>query len=109
MSVPIHAEPPPLRQDASGAVRIGDSRVLLELVIRTFQDGATPEAIAQRYPTTRLSDVYSVIGYYLRHREEIDAYLAERERLGDKIWERIQQRQGDLGELRQRLLEQSEA
>src|SRR5262245_54690550 len=44
-TVPFTAqsEAPPLREDSSGAVRIGQSRVLLELVIRAFQDGATPE------------------------------------------------------------------
>ena len=30
----------PLRQDGSGALRVGETRVLLELVIQAFQDGA---------------------------------------------------------------------
>jgi hypothetical protein len=30
-------------------VRVGATRVLAELVIRAFQDGSTPEVIAQRY------------------------------------------------------------
>jgi len=37
--------------------------VLVELVIQAFQDGATPEAIVQRYPTTTLADIYAVIAY----------------------------------------------
>ena len=65
MSVVIETEAPPLQQDATGALRIGASRVLLELVIQAFQDGATPETIVQRYPTTTLSDIYAVIAYYL--------------------------------------------
>jgi len=109
MTVTIHAETPPLRQDSAGALRIGDSRVLLELVIRAFQDGATPEAIVQRYPATSLSDVYSVIGYYLRHSDEIGRYLVERERLAAEVRQRIENRQGDLSELRQRLLARSGA
>ena len=64
----IPADTPPLRQEGSGAVRIGNTRVLLELVIRAFEDGATPEAIVQRYPTTTLADIYAVVAYYLRHR-----------------------------------------
>ena len=51
VSIVVQNETPPLRLDSSGALRIGQSRVLLELVIRAFQDGATPEAIFQRYPT----------------------------------------------------------
>jgi uncharacterized protein (DUF433 family) len=104
MSITIHAEAPPLRQEASGAVRVGDSRVLLELVIRAFQDGATPEAIVQRYPTTKLEDVYAVVTYYLRHRAEVEQYLAERERAAEATRQRIEARQGDLAEVRQRIL-----
>ena len=47
MTFTVQAEAPPLREDASGALRVGASRVLLELVIRAFQDGATPETIVQ--------------------------------------------------------------
>ena len=104
MSVMIQTEAPPLRQDSTGALRIGTSRVLLELVIQAFQDGATPETIVQRYPTTSLSDIYAVIAYYLRHREEVEDYLTERENRASDIRRRIESRQGDLGELRQRLL-----
>lgn len=102
--IAIRSETPPLRPDGTGAIRIGSSRVLLELVIRAFQDGATPEAIAQRYPTASLSDIYSVIGYYLHHTDEIDTYLAERARLADEVKRDLDQHQGDLAELRQRLL-----
>jgi hypothetical protein len=48
MGIILQSEAPPLQRDASGALRVGHSRVLVELVIRAFQDGATPEAIAQR-------------------------------------------------------------
>src|SRR2546423_1099129 len=104
MSIPIRTDVPPLRQDSSGALRVGSSRVLLELVIRAFQDGATPEAIVQRYSTTTLADVYAVIAYYLRHREDIEGYLVERENRAAEVWQRIEAQQGDLGELRRRLL-----
>ncbi|HZY87718.1 MAG TPA: DUF433 domain-containing protein, partial [Gemmataceae bacterium] len=64
----LGAEPPPLREEASGAVRVGESRVLLELVVRAFQDGAPAEVLVQRYPTLTLADVYGAIAFYLRHR-----------------------------------------
>ena len=72
MAITIQTEAPPLRQDASGALRVGNSHVLFEVVIRAFQDGATPETIAQRYPTAALADIYAVIAYYLRHRKDIE-------------------------------------
>lgn len=104
MSVVIQTEAPPLRQDSSGALRVGMSRVLLELVIRAFQDGATPETIAQRYPTATLPDIYAVIAYYLGHRADVEAYLAERERQAGEVRQRIESQQGDLTEIRRRLL-----
>ena len=97
-------EAPPLREDADGAVRVGDSRVLLELVIRAFEDGATPESIVQRYSTLALGDVYAVIGYYLRHRSEVESYLAGREEKAEEVRQRVENRQADLGEIRSRLI-----
>jgi uncharacterized protein (DUF433 family) len=104
MEITLQSEAPPLRRDASGALRVGRSRVLLELVMHAFQDGATPEAIAQRYPTATLADIYAVIAYSLRHREDIEAYLAEREQKAQEVRQRIERHQGDLADLRARLL-----
>lgn len=106
MGVSIQTEAPPLREDSSGALRVGRSHVLLELVVHAFQDGATPEAIVQRYPTTTLADIYAVIAYYLNHKETIEEYLRERERRAAETRQKIEQRQGDLKELRLRLLAQ---
>jgi hypothetical protein len=58
MTVPLREEPP-------GVFRVGQSRVLLELVIDAFKAGATPEAIVQSYGTLKLADVYAVAGRYL--------------------------------------------
>jgi hypothetical protein len=58
----------------------------------------------QRYPTTTLADIYTVIAYYLRHRAPVERYLAERERQAEEIRQTIDARQGDLSEVRRRLL-----
>ena len=104
MDIVLKAEAPPLRRDTSGGLRIGNSRVLLELVIHAFEDGATPEAIAQRYPAAPFADIYSVLAYYLRHQEEINVYLVEREKKAERVRNRIESGQQDLAELRKRLL-----
>ncbi len=106
MSLVLECESPPLREDETGAIRIGDSRVLLELVIRAFQDGASPETIVQRYPTLSLSDVYITIGYYLRHHQEVESYLNEREQLAESVRQRLSEIQPDLSLIRARLLAQ---
>ncbi|MEG4022627.1 DUF433 domain-containing protein [Microcoleus sp. S13C4] len=75
---------------------MGNSRVLLELVIRAFQDGASPESIVQRYSTVSLSDVYSAIGYYIPHQESVEAYLNYREQLADSVRQRLSSIQPDI-------------
>ena len=105
MPFTARAESSPRREDAAGAVRVGESRVLLELVIRAFQDGATPETIVQRYSTLALPDVYAVIAYCLRHRNEIEDYLAGREQKAEEVRQRIESQQGDVSEIRARLVQ----
>jgi uncharacterized protein (DUF433 family) len=100
----IQADAPPLQRDASGALRVGQSRVLLELVVRGFQDGLTPEAMVGRYAGLTLAEAYAAIAYYLRHREDVQQYLTEREAMAGEVRGRIEARQGDLAELRARLL-----
>ncbi len=109
MAFPIQADVPPLCEDPDGALRVGESRVLLELIVRAFQDGATAETIVQRYSTLSLPDVYAVIAYYLRHQSEVDGYLARREQKADEVRQRNDSQQGDLSQVRARLLAHREA
>jgi uncharacterized protein (DUF433 family) len=106
MSFVIERETPPLHEDETGAVRVGNSRVLLEIVIRAFQDGASPESIVQRYDTLSLSDVYNTIGYYLWHPDSIEAYLTQREQLAEAVQQRLSTIQPDMRFIRTRLLSQ---
>jgi uncharacterized protein (DUF433 family) len=68
----------PLIRDAQGAYRVGGTRVTLDLVVRAFNRGATAEEIAQKYDSLQLSDVYQVIGYYLKHADELTEYFESR-------------------------------
>ncbi len=77
MGLDISPEPPPLTLDEDGIARVGGSRVTLKTVVEAFVHRAcTPEQIAEDF---RLSpgDVYSVIGYCLRRKDEVNAYLEE--------------------------------
>ena len=107
MNLVLERELPPLREDETGAIRVGSSRVLLETVLRAFQDGASPESIVHRYSTLSLSDVYNTIGYYLRHQDAVEAYLREREQLASSVQQRLSSIQPDLSLIRSRLLSQS--
>ncbi len=80
MSLSPTTEPVPLKPDRDGVARVGSTRVTLDSVVAAFREGATAEGIAQQYPSLRLADVYSVVGFYLRHRGEVEEYFRERER-----------------------------
>ena len=74
----LHTEAPPLRVDTGGAIRVGDSRVSLDLVVEQYEGGMTPEDMVRVYDTLELADVYAVVAYYLRHPNEVRAYLTRR-------------------------------
>jgi uncharacterized protein (DUF433 family) len=67
----------PLWEDPPGVFRVGDSRVLLELVLGAFKRGEAPEGIVRSYRTLRLADVYAVISRYLANSAPFDEYLRQ--------------------------------
>lgn len=96
--------PVPLREDPPGVVRVGKSRVLLELVIRAFKAGATPEAIAQAYDTLDLPDVYAVVARYLADPAPFEAYLRHCDEAAAETRRTIEAAQGPQSNLRETLL-----
>ncbi|MEM7591744.1 MAG: DUF433 domain-containing protein, partial [Cyanobacteria bacterium P01_A01_bin.83] len=84
----------------------GKSRVLLEMVIYAFQDGTSPETIIDDYPTLTLSDVYGAIAFYLKNKDEVEAYLAKREEVAETVKQRLEAIQPDMNQIRSRLLSQ---
>lgn len=80
----------PIYTDAEGRMRLSGTRVLLDLVVYAYHQGETPEHIVQMYPTLTLDKVYLALGYYLRHRETVDAYLKEMDEEAERFrleWE----------------------
>lgn len=107
MTAEVLDNPVPLSVDAHGTLRVGETRVTLDTVIAAFKQGATAEGIAQSYPSLGLADVYGVIYYYLRHKDSVDAYLAQRQREAQEIRERVTARTEQAG-IRERLLARRE-
>lgn len=99
----------PLREDPPGVFRVGDSRVLLELVIRAFQRGQTPEAIVQSFDTLCLPDVYAVVGYYLARPGPIDEYLRQRDDAAAETRRKIEASQPPRENLRERIMARARA
>jgi uncharacterized protein (DUF433 family) len=83
------AEKIPLQKDAHGAIRVGGTGVTLDVVIEAYDQGATPEQIVQKFGELRLDDIYAVLTYYLRHTEDVRAYLAERANEADRLRDQV--------------------
>jgi len=93
----------PLREEPVGILRVGASRVLLELVLRAFKAGKTPESIVQSFDTLNLSDVYAVVSRYLADPKPFEEYLAQRDAAAAETRRMVEPTQGIQGDLRAEL------
>ena len=103
MSIIIEAEAPPLKQWEDGSIRVGGTRLLLELVINAYDRGLSAEEIVHSFPSVTLADIHAVIAYYLKHKSDVESYLAEVEKQGAEIRKKIDE-SSPAGSLRERLL-----
>ena len=103
MTLIVTAEPVPLKTDTDGVVRVGKTRVTLDTVIKTFQNGVTAEEIVYRYPSLKLADVYTTISFYLNHQQEVETYLQQRQNQA-QIIRTMNQSRFDPQKLRNRLI-----
>lgn len=92
-----------LTKTKEGVIRIGDTRVSIDSVIIAFKRGAEAESIQRSFDRLTLAQVYSVISYYLNNREELDEYLAKREKQFEEMREANNARFG-IGGMRDKLL-----
>ena|SRR5579871_344705 len=103
MKLDLSPEPLPLWYDDYERVRVGDTRVTLDVIVARFNQGMAAEEIAYNFPTVDLPNVYATIAYYLRHQAEADAWLEEEDRKAEEILRQIDALQ-DTQSLRERLL-----
>ena len=64
-----------VRMDEHGVMRVGNSRVMLDSVVISFEQGCSPETIQQQYPALSLEEVYGAITWYLANADEVARYL----------------------------------
>ena len=100
----IDSQPVPLAANEHGVFRIAGTRVSLDSVITAFDLGATPEQIVHKFPTLKLDDVYAVIAYYLRHQDEVQAYLTEQRQEAEALRQELDATFPAPKNLRQRLV-----
>ena len=68
-----------------GGWRVAGTRVSLDSVVHAYWQGRTPEAIVEEFPSLDLERVHGSLAFYLRHRADIDRYLAEQARLWESL------------------------
>jgi uncharacterized protein (DUF433 family) len=108
MPLSLATAPIPLKTDEDGVVRVGGTRVTLDSVVYAFNDGATAEEIAYRYPSLDLVDIYATIAYYLQSRSAVDEYLQRRDAEARAVRQENESRFDPAG-LRERLLARKNA
>lgn len=74
----------PLRLDSSGVWRVMGTRITLGLVADCFERGWSPEEIASRYDSLKLTDVYQVVSFYLARPERVKAMLVQEDEVADE-------------------------
>jgi uncharacterized protein (DUF433 family) len=89
-SLPLNSTLPPLRVEEGGVVRVGNSRISLDLVVEQYESGMTPQDMVRAYDTLQLADVYASIAYYLQHREEVQRYLKRRQEQAEALRAKIE-------------------
>jgi hypothetical protein len=100
--------PVPLLEDPPGVFRVGKSRVLLELVIRAFKRGESPESIVRSFRTLHLPDVYAVISRYLANPAPFEDYLRQCDEQASAVRRKIEATQ-PAGVSKEELLSRAQA
>src|SRR5436309_3470776 len=86
----LHSDPVPLRLDETGTIRVGSSRVTLDVLLADYKGGLAPEEIARQLDTLSLADVYGALAYYHRHRDEVEEYVRRRQDEAESLRRQIE-------------------
>lgn len=96
----------PLTLHEDGTIRVTGSRVLLEIIVRQFKLGASPEHICESFPSLTLREVYGALFFYLDHIAAVEAYLQHQQEAATAMRQQIEASpfSGNTPGLRERLL-----
>lgn len=68
----------------NGGYYILGTRISLDSVVASFNEGESPETIRQNFSSLNLEQVYGAIAFYLANRDTVDANIREGERELDR-------------------------
>ena len=98
-------------EQRSGSYYVAGTRISLDSVVYSFNEGQSPEAIQEEFPLLKRSQIYGAIAFYLDHQAEIDKYLEDARRefeanaipLAEEnptLWDRLQRAKARMGQSR---------
>ena len=98
-------------EERNGGYYVAGTRISLDSVVYSFNDGDSPEAIQEDFPSLKRAQIYGAIAFYLDHQAELDEYLARSERefedsamplqqANPALWERLERARAKSGETR---------
>ncbi len=59
-----------------GEIVLTDHRIGLYHLVHFYNEGYSPEMLAEQFPTLSLALIHKTLGYYLENRADVDAYIA---------------------------------
>ena len=68
----------PVRHDAAGMLRVGNTRVTLDTIVNAYEAGATVLDICLDYDAVTLSEISAAIDFYLHHKQVLEPYFTSR-------------------------------
>ena len=72
-----------VKQDEHGAMRVGNTHVMLDSVIAAYRERHSAGTIQTQYPALTLEQVYGAIAWCLGHPREVAEYLRRQEAVWD--------------------------
>jgi uncharacterized protein (DUF433 family) len=98
-------------EQRNGGYYVPGTRVSLESIVCSFNEGRSPEAIQEDFPLLTRAQVYGAIAFYLDHQTEVDRYCEDAKRdfeVGSislaqenpELWDRLQRARTRMGESR---------
>jgi len=90
-----------LTRDADGYIHVTGHRIGLQDVVHYYNEGYSPEALLDAFPTLTLPLIHRIIAFYLENQADVDTYIA----VSDAQMQQqgaVAQRGPDLAELRRR-------
>jgi uncharacterized protein (DUF433 family) len=65
-----------LDRDDFGHVHLSNHRIGLNDIVYFYNEGYSPEMLAEQYPSLPLPLIHKVIAFYLENQRQVDAYVA---------------------------------